>query len=185
MPPPERAAFDREVLRALGRPRAVVFTDTADFTIRSVRDGILHFMMSFTAAAGQAARVVAERGGEVVKMEGDSLLLRFDAVAAACRAVRGLEVLLRRFNRGRAENERVRFSYGIGYGDVIELEGDVFGLEVNVASKLGEDLGKPGEALLTPAAAAGLDRRTLRRVKPYKIVTFKKLAIPIQQLRLR
>ena len=96
-----------------------------------------------------------------------------------------LDTTLRRVNRSRPEDERFRFSYGIGYGDVIELEGDVFGLEVNMASKLGEDLAKPGEALLTPAAAAGLDPRTLRRVKAYRVVTFKKMAIPIQQLRLR
>ena len=56
-----------------------------------------------------------------------------------------LDATLRRFNRKTAEDERFRFSYGIGYGDVIELEGDVFGLEVNVASKLGEDLGKPAK----------------------------------------
>ena len=82
-------------------------------------------------------------------------------------------------------SERFRFSYGIGCGDVIEVDGDVFGLEVNMASKLGEDLARPGEALLTPAAAAALDRRSLRRVRPYRVVTFKKMAIPIQQLRLR
>lgn len=184
VPPPERAAFDREVLRLLGRPRAVVFTDTADFTIRSVRDGILHFMMSFTSAAGQAARVVAERGGEVVKMEGDSLLLRFDGVPAACRAVRDLEALLRRFNRGRADNERVRFSYGIGYGVVVDLEADLFGLEVNLASKLGEDLARPGEALLTPGAVAALDRRWRARLEPHASLRVVDQVVEVHRLRL-
>ena len=184
VPAAERAAFDREVLRSLGRPRAVVFTDTADFTIRSVRDGILHFMMSFTAAADQAARLVAAHGGEVVKMEGDSLLLRFDGVAAACRAVRDMEALLRRFNRGRAASERVRFSYGIGWGVVLDLEDDLFGLEVNLASKLGEDLARPGEALLTPAAVAALDRRWRGRLEPHASLRVVDEVVEVQRLRL-
>lgn len=184
VPAAERGAFDREVLRILGRPRAVVFTDTADFTIRSVRDGILHFMMSFTSAAGQAAGLVAARGGEVVKMEGDSLLLRFDGVAAACRTVRDLEALLRRFNRGRAESERVRFSYGIGWGLVVDLENDLFGLEVNLASKLGEDLARPGEVLLTPAAVAAADRRWRARLEPHGSLRVVDEVIEVQRLRL-
>ena len=40
--------------------------------------------------------------------------------------------------------------YGVGFGDVLELDGDVFGAEVNLASKIGEDLARPGEVLLTP-----------------------------------
>ena len=183
--PARRAELDCRSWPTLTRKRAIVFTDTADFTTRTLRDGILHFLMSFDHVIGVLRPVVKKHAGTVVKVEGDSLLLTFEDARAACAAVVALDATLRRFNRKRPEDERFRFSYGIGYGDVIELEGDVFGLEVNVASKLGEDLGKPGEALLTPAAAAGLDRHTLRRVKPYAVVTFKKLAIPIQQLRLR
>jgi adenylate cyclase len=183
--PKDRAQLDCRSWPTLTRKRAIVFTDTADFTTRTLRDGILHFLMSFDHAVAVLRPVVRKHGGAVVKVEGDSLLLTFEDARAACAAVVALDTTLRRFNRSRPDDEGFRFSYGIGYGDVIELERDVFGLEVNVASKLGEDLAKPGEALLTPAAAGALDHRTLRRVKPYSVVTFKKLAIPIQQLRLR
>ena len=62
----------------------------------------------------------------------------------------------------------MQFSYGIGYGDMLDLDDDMFGLEVNLASKIGEDLARPGEALLTPSAAAALDPATLRRVVPHR-----------------
>ena len=182
---PNRPALDCTSWPTLAHKRAIVFTDTADFTVRTLRDGILHFLMSFDQVVKALRPVVRKHKGTVVKVEGDSLLLTFEDARAACTAVAALDAALHRFNRSRPEDERFRFSYGIGYGDVIELEGDVFGLEVNMASKLGEDLAKPGEALMTPAAAGALDRRTLRRVRPYRIVTFKKMAIPIQQLRLR
>jgi hypothetical protein len=61
----------------------------------------------------------------------------------------------------------------------------MFGLEVNLASKIGEDLARPGEALLTPSAASALDAATLRRVVPHKVVTFGKSAIPVAWLQLR
>lgn len=163
--------------------QAVVYTDTADFTLRTVRDGILHFLMVFDRLVQAADPEVRRAGGTIVKVEGDSLLLRFPDAPAACRGVDTIEAVLRRLNRGRPPNEQLRFSYGIGYGDILDLEGDLFGLEVNIASKLGEDLAKPGEALLTPAAAAALDARTLRRLVPYKVVTFGERAIPVQRLR--
>jgi len=55
---------------------------------------------------------------------------------------------------------------------------------VNLASKLGEDLAKPGEALLSPTAAAALGPSLLRRVVPYRIVTFGKSSLPVQRLKL-
>ena len=47
-----------------------------------------------------------------------------------------------------------------------------------------EILAKPGDALLTPAAAAALQARTLQRVSLYRIVTYGNRAIPVQRLRL-
>jgi class 3 adenylate cyclase len=179
-----RPAFDCSSWPALTRREAVVFTDTADFTVRTLRDGILHFLMSFDRVAAAARKVVRASGGRVVKAEGDSLLLIFGDAVAACAGVGALEKMLRRFNRGVPENERFRFSYGIGFGDLIQVDGDRFGLELNLASKLGEDLAQPGEALLTPAAVAALDPATRRRVVPYRVVAFKKMRVAVQRLTL-
>lgn len=180
-----RPALDCKAFPSLFRRRAVVFTDTADFTVRTAQDGILHFLMLFERVVAEAAPELAREGGDIVKVEGDSLLLRFADVKSACRGVDAVQACLRRLNRGKPKDERLAFSYGIGYGDVLDLEDDVFGLEVNLASKLGEDMARPGEALLTPAAAASLDRTTLRRLVPYRVVTFGTRAIPIHRLRLR
>ncbi len=48
--------------------------------------------------------------------------------------------------------------FGIGYGEILIIENeDIFGSEVNLASKLGEDLAQRGEILLTEAAHARVD----------------------------
>ena len=162
--PALRPTLDCHEFPALFRKRAIVFTDTADFTTRTLRDGILHFLMVFSAVVAELRPVLRRAGAELVKVEGDSLLLLFRDAKTACRGVIAIEACLRQRNRRRPDKEQLRFSYGIGYGEVLDIEGDVFGLEVNLASKLGEDMAKPGEALLTPAAAGGLDARTRARL---------------------
>ena len=183
--PGERPDMDRRSHPALFRKRAIVFTDTADFTLRTAQDGILHFLMVFERVAEEAAEVVRRTGGDLVKAEGDSLLIRYDDVDAACRGVAELEAALARLNRGQPLNEQLHFSYGIGYGDVLDLDHDMFGLEVNIASKLGEDLAEPGEALLTPSAAAAVGKATLKRLTPHTVVTFGSQSFPVQRLKLR
>jgi len=181
----KRPELDCKSFPDLFHKRAVVFTDTADFTIRTARDGILHFLMVFDTVTTIAERVVRRTGGEMVKVEGDSLLLRYDDANAAVRSVLELDDALQAYNRGRPENEQVHFSYGVGYGDILDTDHDMFGLEVNLASKIGEDLAEPGEALLTASASAALDPVLLRRVVPHRIVTFGQQAIPITRLKLR
>jgi adenylate cyclase len=183
--PAERPAMDTRSFPTLFRKRAIVFTDTADFTIRAAQDGILHFLMVFERVAEEAATVVRKTGGDLVKAEGDSLLIRYDDVDRACRGVAELESALARLNRGRPQNEQLHFSYGIGYGDVLDLDEDMFGLEVNLASKLGEDLAEPGEALLTPSAAAAVSAATLKRLVPHTVATVGGRSIPVQRLKLR
>lgn len=185
MAPDGFAAWDERIRKELFKRRAIVFTDTADFTTRTARDGILHFLMLFDRTVRALDPVVHRHGGDVVKVEGDSMLLRFLDVPSACRAIVDMEAVLRRQNRGALRKDAVRFSYGVGWGEVLDLEDDVFGLEVNLASKLGEDLAEPGEALLTPSAAAAVDDETQRRVVPYAVCDYGDTKIEVQQLRLR
>ena len=181
----KRPELDCKSFPELFRKRAVVFTDTADFTLRTARDGILHFLMVFDTVASLAEKVVRRSGGEMVKVEGDSLLLRYDDANAAVRSVLELDEAIQAYNRGRPENEQVHFSYGIGYGDILDTDDDLFGLEVNLASRIGEDLAEPGEALLTASASAALEPALLRRVVPHRVITFGHQAISVARLKLR
>ena len=47
---------------------------------------------------------------------------------------------------------------GLGFGRVLRIgDADVFGAEVNAASKLGEDIAKAGEILVTQGVKAALE----------------------------
>jgi class 3 adenylate cyclase len=183
--PERRPELDCRSFPELFQKRAVVFTDTDDFTLLVARHGILHFLMSFDRALRALTPAIRRSRGRLLKVEADSLLLTFPDAAAACVGVVALEQALRRYNRRRPAADRLAFSYGIGYGDLLEIEEDAFGLEVNLASKLGEDRARRNEALLTPAAADALPPRWRRRLAPYAVTTFEGRDLPIQQLKLK
>ena len=53
---------------------------------------------------------------------------------------------------------------GIGYGPSLLVgDEDIFGNELNLASKLGEDMAEPNEILLTEAAALALPDAGFRK----------------------
>lgn len=180
----KRTELDRLARKALFRPRGIVFTDTADFTARTARDGIVHFLMIFNRLVEAAGPVLRATRGRIVKVEADSLLLDFPGVDDACHGVIALERLLKQLNAGKPGNERLDFGYGIGFGEVLDIERDLFGLEVNLASKIGEDMARPGEALLTPAAAESLGPELKRRLTSYTTVRFGTEPYTITRLRL-
>src|SRR5436190_1650277 len=58
-----------------------------------------------------------------------------------------------KLNQRRRPEEQVLLCLGIGFGRVLRLgDTDVYGQEVNAASKLGEDTARPDEILVTAAA---------------------------------
>jgi class 3 adenylate cyclase len=184
-PSAERGALDAAAVPRLVRKRGILYTDTADFTVRTQKHGIQHFLMAFDRVVAVLRAVVRSRGGSVVKVEADSFLVSFADARLACVAVQAVDRALHKLNREVPESERFHFSYGIGYGDVVEVEGDAFGLELNLASKLGEDLAYPGEALLTPSAVLNLAPRERRRLVPHRPMAFKGIKVPVKRLPLK
>jgi class 3 adenylate cyclase len=70
------------------------------------------------------------------------------------------------FNKRRVPEDQVLLCVGIGYGKVLRIgDEDVYGQEVNAASKLGEDTAKANEILVTDGA-----RRAIGEVKGLNFV---------------
>jgi adenylate cyclase len=180
--PAGRQRLDVRTHAKLDRKLAIVYTDTDDFTVRVARHGIMHFLMVFARGVRALRPFVARHRGRLVKVEADSLLLVFKDAGRACRAVIAMGAALERLNRGKPESERVVFSFGIGFGEVLDLGEDVLGLEVNLASKLGEDRARPGEILLTEAAVAVLPASLRARLEPAGLVEFTGRPMPVARL---
>ena len=65
---------------------------------------------------------------------------------------------LAQVNHRRRPEEQILLCLGIGYGRILRIgDEEIFGAEVNAASKLGEDIAGPGEILITDSCRAKLD----------------------------
>ena len=70
----------------------------------------------------------------------------------AVQAAVAMQRQLLHYNTDKTDEEKVLLCVGLGYGPVLRIgDIDVFGHEVNSASKLGEDTAKAYEILVTPA----------------------------------
>jgi class 3 adenylate cyclase len=155
--PVEEASITQEIERAFTQRRAVMVLDMSGFSRVTQRYGIVAFLVMIMKMRGLSEPIIEAHNGDLVKAEGDNLFCLFpdvdDALGASLEIMAGLAQL----NLHQPPDRQLYASIGIGYGDVLVLEhADMFGDEVNKASKLGEDIARAGEILLTAAARARL-----------------------------
>lgn len=155
---PERAdEIDATIRAAFERRATVLALDMCGFTELSERRGIL-FYLSMIREMEEAARPAIEGNrGRVVKQEADNLFALFDHPADAVEAALDIFRAFEAVNSVVPDDRDIRGSIGIGYGDLLVIgDEDVYGVEMNHACKLGEDLAGPSEILLTPGAYTAL-----------------------------
>lgn len=94
-------------------------------------------------------------GGRIVQFEADNALARFDEPGSAVRGSIALNLAFDSANLITDEGLDVHVACGIDHGNCLApTPHNLFGLAVNRASRLGEDLGDPGEILITEEALA-------------------------------
>ena len=149
-PDADRAAIDALIYQRFGCTKAVVFTDLVGFSRRVEEFGILHFLQLIQESEALFLPLIKLHGGRFLKRDGDSLLVLFDLPTDALGAGLAMIDAVAAVNPYRAPEERIEVCIGMGYGDVLLIDdADVWGAEVNAASKLGEEIAHGGELLAT------------------------------------
>lgn len=147
------AAIDQRIWDLFGEEWAIVFTDLAGFSRQVARFGIIHFLQVIYEQKRLLLPIVERHDGILIKIEADSFLLLFKTPERALACTVAMERACRATNARRAPEEQIVLCAGIGYGRLLKIgDEDVFGHEVNLASKLGEDTAKANEILVTNAA---------------------------------
>lgn len=150
-------AIDERIWDLFGEEWAVMFTDLAGFSRNVAEFGILHFLQVIWEHRRLLLPIVEEHGGLFVKGDGDSLLLLFRRTRAAADCAVAMQRACAKVNQRRRPEDQILLCVGIGFGRVLRIgDEDVWGREVNAASKLGEDTAKAHEILLTDAARQAL-----------------------------
>ncbi len=144
----QRPAIEKRILKAFQRRKAVLALDMSGFTLSVRRHGILFYLCQVRKMHRLTSPIVSANHGEVVKYEADNLMAVFDdpadAVEAAVAMIDAASV------EPTYEENPIYFSIGIDFGEVILIDAvDCFGDAVNLAHKLGEDIAKRSEVLIT------------------------------------
>ncbi len=157
---PERAPeIDKKVAEIFGEMHAVLVMDMSGFSRLTIKHGIMHFLAMIHRMNAITIPAIKEHGGHVIKTEADNVFAVFPEVRTAIETAQDINRRLSAANTMLPEEMDMHGKFGIGYGEILIVENqDLFGSEVNLASKLGEDLAAREEILVTEAAFARLEK---------------------------
>ncbi len=159
-PGADKEAIDGRIWDLFGETWAVMFTDLAGFSRAVAEFGIIHFLQVIHESQKVLVPCIDRHDGILLKIEADSMLVIFRNVAKAIDCAVSMHDALRAYNVDRSEAEKILLCVGLGYGPMLRIgDQDVFGAEVNAASKLGEDISEAWEILVTDSvhdAAQGI-----------------------------
>lgn len=149
-PKANKKEIDKRVWDLFGETWCVMFTDLSGFSRNVEKFGIIHFLQTIHENERILIPIIEDHDGILLKVEGDSMLVIFRSVERAIASSIKMQKVLNVYNKKKLPEEKVLLCVGLGYGKVLRIgDNDVYGAEVNAASKLGEDTAKAQEVLVT------------------------------------
>ena len=151
-PGSDKKAVDQRIWDLFGEQWCVMFTDLSGFSRNVAEFGIIHFLQTIYEAERILVPIIEAHDGILLKVEGDSFLVIFRNVQKGLQSAVAMQRALVKYDADKSDAEKVLLCVGLGYGAMLRIgDLDVFGEEVNSASKLGEDAAKAWEILVTEA----------------------------------
>jgi class 3 adenylate cyclase len=168
--PAERKRIEEKMWADFGVKRAVLVMDMSGFSELTQRHGIVHYLSMVRRMQLTAQPIIESHGGVVVKFEADNCFAMFPDPLGAIRASVALNLAFGASNVLTPPELDIRISCGIDFGDILCVdEEDYFGSPVNRASKLGEDVARPGEILVTREAMDRVPEEAEVRREPIRL----------------
>jgi len=91
---------------------------------------------------------IGEFKGTILKFMGDAILAEFPSVVEAVKCALKIQAELKAVNLTLPSGERTHVRIGVHVGDVVVVDGDIFGDGVNIASRI-QALAEPGGVCVT------------------------------------
>jgi adenylate cyclase len=155
--PDERERIVAAVQQEFCVTLAVLVIDTCGFSRQTHALGIIPFLARQELLQRLIEPVVGRHGGRLLCTEADNFFAVFPEPGAAVGCAAETMGHLDAANEALPAADETQISIGIGYGSVLDVgDGHLYGDEMNLAFKLGEDLAAAHEVLLTAAAHAAL-----------------------------
>ena len=160
-PGADKTAIDSRIWDLFGEEWAVMFTDLSGFSRKVAQFGIIHFLQTISESQRLLIPGIEDFDGILLKAEGDSFLVIFRNARKAILSAINMQKVLKEYNTTKSAEEQVLFCVGIGFGKILRIgDEDVFGHEVNSASKLGEDTAQAGQIIVTASTKDAIEETT-------------------------
>ena len=128
---------------------AIMFTDIVGYS-RMMSENENKAVQLLTIHDNLIEKSIYNYKGQVIKKIGDSIMAVFSSSIEALSCAVEIQDVLKNYNNGKSEDEKIIIRIGIHVGDVIVKDNDIFGEGVNVAARL-EQLAEPGGICLSSA----------------------------------
>jgi adenylate cyclase len=146
------ARIDERIWDLFGEEWAILFTDLSGFSRHVAEFGIIHFLQVIFEQKRLLLPIASRHDGILIKIEADSLMVIFKRAKSAVACAVDMQRACAAYNASRPGEAQVLLCAGIGFGKILRIgDTDVYGNEVNAASKLGEDTAGANEILVTAA----------------------------------
>ncbi len=163
----------------LRRLAAIMFTDMVGYTALGQRNESL----SLTLVEDQRKLIrpiLRKYFGKEIKTIGDAFLVEFRSALEAVECAYHIQKAIKEFNNAASSDEqRLHLRIGIHVGDVLELDGDISGDAVNVASRI-EALAEDGGVCLTRQVYDHIQNKFELPISSIGSKTLKNISSPIQ-----
>ncbi|TSC90986.1 MAG: adenylate/guanylate cyclase [Parcubacteria group bacterium Licking1014_17] len=167
-PSADKKKIDQRIWDLFGEEWCVMFTDLSGFSRNVAKFGIIHFLQTIFESHRLLIPIIENYDGVLLKTEGDSFLVIFRNPKKAVESAIAMQKAIKEYDAKKTDEEKVLLCIGIGHGRMLRIgDEDVFGAEVNAASKLGEDTAKAWEILITDSMKS--------KIKDMKGVSFKEI----------
>ncbi|MGH7493603.1 MAG: adenylate/guanylate cyclase domain-containing protein [bacterium] len=126
---------------------AVMFTDIKGFSRRMGESE--HLTLKLLRDHNRITRfLMRKHNGRIIKSTGDGYLIDFDSAVVAVQCAVEAQQRFQRYNEGKPESDQIFIRIGISLGEVMIVDGDLFGDEVNIAARV-QTLAEPGGICIT------------------------------------
>jgi class 3 adenylate cyclase len=151
-PGADKERIDHRIWDLFGEEWCVMFTDLSGFSRGVAKFGIIHFLQTIYESERLLLPMIERHDGILLKVEGDSFMVIFRNSTKGLQCAIAMQQTLASYNADKSEEDKVLLCVGLGYGRMLRIgDADVYGAEVNAASKLGEDIAKSCQILVTKA----------------------------------
>ena len=120
---------------------------------------------------------VTENQGRIVKYIGDSVFAEFNTPDSACAAALAIQCSLQERNSLSRHDEEVHIRLGVHTGEAIREEGDLFGNDINIASRI-ESIAQPDSVFISDAIMQNMDSPSAYRSRSVENVKLKNIHTP-------